>query len=215
MRKKDKLPLILGFLHREYPDARCALLFHDDYECLFAIALSAQTSDRAVNMVTPALFARYPDVESLSKADEAEVRSLIVRLGLAKSKAHNLVLASRAIVERFSSQIPSSVEDLTSLPGIGLKTASVYLLERKGIASLPVDTHVGRIAVRLGLAEAKDSPGKIKEKLEAYFPKEEWHFVHLAFIAFGRNRCRAVNPDCSDCPLIGPCSFRRKKKKRP
>lgn len=210
MRAKERAAFVLGYLQETYPGAKCALNFENDYECLFAIALSAQTTDAAVNRATPGLFSAYPTVEALAKATPEEVRPYIAFLGLAGTKAKNLVNASKAIVERYHSQIPSKLEDLITLPGIGWKTASVYLLERKGIPAIPVDTHVHRLAARLGFAKETDAPREVENKLEPLFPKEQWHFVHLALISHGRNLCKAVNPSCEKCGLSSVCHHFRK-----
>ena len=211
MRKEERAAIVLSYLRKTYPDAKCALNFHNDYECLFAIALSAQTSDESVNKVTPGLFSLYPDVGSLAKADEEEVRRIISSLGLAKTKAHNLVRASGEIVSRFRSQIPVEMNELTSLPGIGHKTASVFLLERKDVPAIPVDTHVGRLSKRLGFAKEEDGVIAIQGKLERLFPREDWHFVHLALISHGRARCLSLSPRCKDCELAAVCPYFRKK----
>lgn len=211
MRKEERAAIVLSYLRKTYPDAKCALHFRNDYECLFAIALSAQTSDESVNKVTPRLFSLYPDVDSLAKADEEEVRRIISSLGLAKTKAHNLVRASREIVSRFHSQIPVEMNELTSLPGIGHKTASVFLLERKDVPAIPVDTHVGRLSKRLGFAKEEDGVIAIQGKLERLFPREDWHFVHLALISHGRARCLSLSPRCEDCELRAVCPYFRKK----
>lgn len=207
---KERSAAVLAFLRASYPDAHCALHFRNDYECLFAIALSAQTTDASVNRATPALFAAYPDVEAMAKATPEEVRPYIASLGLSGTKAKNLVAASKAIVERFHSQIPTEIEDLTSLPGIGWKTANVYRLERLSIPAIPVDTHVHRLSARLGLAKEKDSLLEVQRKLERLFPKEDWHFVHLALITHGRVLCKAAHPLCEECGLSGVCPHFKK-----
>ncbi len=208
--RKERAAQIYAFLRERYPDARCALRFKNDYECLFAIALSAQTTDASVNKATPALFEAYPNVSAMALAAPEDVEKYISSLGLSKTKARNLVAASKAIVERFQSQIPSEIADLTSLPGVGWKTANVYRLERLGIPAIPVDTHVYRLAVRLGLAQEKDSILDVQRRLESLFRKEDWHFVHLALIAHGRELCRSSAPRCSDCGLREMCPYFRK-----
>ena len=196
---------IAGELGRLYPDARCTLDFADSFQCLVAVSLSAQTTDKKVNAVTPALFKAYPDPVSLSKAKVEEVGEYIRCLGLWRGKAENLVALGEALVNRFSGKVPMTIGELTSLPGVGIKTASVVVAERFNIPAFPVDTHVNRVAKRLNLAFENDDPGKVMEKLKRKFPRDSWIGLHHRFIAFGRGICHAQNPECGRCPFTSIC----------
>jgi endonuclease-3 len=205
--KSEEREAILSFLHKDFNDAKCALVFTNDYQCLIDISLSAQTTDKSVNRVTPALFAKYPDFASLSQAKIEDVESLIKSLGLYHNKAKNLLALAKEVTFKYQGQLPHNRALLESLPGVGSKTAAVFLLERSEQSFIPVDTHVKRIACRLGYARDKDEPLKIEKKLEKSFPENEWKFLHHALISFGRERCGASSPNCSNCPLISYCSY--------
>lgn len=212
MGKEDvsKEERLLRFLHSSYPDARCALDFHNDFECLVAISLSAQSKDESVNAVTPALFRAYPDPESMAKAPLEDIEEKIHRLGLYRNKAKNIQALSKALVERFGGEVPGDKTSLLSLPGVGIKTAGVFLLERRNEPHLPVDTHIERISKRLGFAKNSLNGPQIEPLLEKRFPKEEWIFLHHALIAFGRSVCLAKKPLCERCPLAAICPWKNK-----
>lgn len=201
--------LIADELGRLYPDAHCTLDFQNPFQCLVAVSLSAQTTDKKVNEVTPALFRAYPDPASLGKATPEEVGQYIRSLGLWKNKAKNLVSLGQELSTRFQGQVPSTVEELTSLPGVGIKTASVVLAECFQVPSFPVDTHVGRVAKRLYLTSLNDEPEEVMKKLKKKFPRDTWIALHHRFIAFGRDICHAQNPECDRCPFTSFCRLRK------
>ena len=205
--KNEKVAAILSYLHDNYDDAKTALDFTNDYECLVSIILSAQTTDKSVNKVTPALFKHFPDFESLGKASIEEIENDIKTLGLYHNKAKSINALGKVMASEYNSVIPSDKKTLTSLPGVGIKTAGVFLLERRGEQVIPVDTHVRRIAIRLGFAGENDEFSAIERKLEKAFPYEEHSFVHHSFINFGRTKCSAQRPACEGCPLASYCKY--------
>lgn len=190
-------------LAEHYP-ARCALEHRNPFELLVATILSAQCTDERVNEVTPRLFARYPDPESLAAADPAELEELIRPTGFYRSKARNLIGMARALVERFGGEVPTSMRDLTSLPGVGRKTANVVRSVAFGLPGLPVDTHVGRLARRLGLTTETD-PDKVEADLNPMIPARERGDFSLRLILHGRAVCRARRPLCGECFLADIC----------
>jgi endonuclease-3 len=188
-----------------YPDARCALNFRNPFELLVATILSAQCTDVRVNMVTPVLFARYPSPGELARADLAAVEAIIHPTGFFRAKAKNLVAMAANLVERHGGEVPAELDALIQLPGVGRKTANVVLGTAMGIASgVVVDTHVKRLAFRLGLTSS-DDPVVIEQDLLALLPRKDWvMFSHLV-ITHGRTTCQARNPRCDGCQLEPIC----------
>lgn len=195
---------ILPALRRLYPDADCELEHVDPFQLLVATILSAQTTDRAVNQVTPALFARFPDAPTLAVADPRAVEPLIASIGLFRNKAKSIVGAARALVERHGGQVPRDREALEALPGVGRKTANVVLSTAFREPALAVDTHVARLSGRLGLSRETD-PRRIEEDLMRLFPPEAWGFASHALIWHGRRVCDARAPRCEACALAALC----------
>ena len=191
-------------LAEEYPDADCALIHANAFELLAATILSAQSNDEQVNKVTPALFARFPTPADLAGASTGEVEELIKTLGLFRSKARSLVGMAAALVDRHAGEVPSAMEDLTKLPGVGRKTANVVRSVALGEPGLPVDTHVSRLSRRLGLTEQTD-PVKIEYELNAMIPPAERGVFSLRLILHGRRVCDARRPRCPDCVLNEFC----------
>ncbi len=194
-------------LAREYPgDERqlCALVHDGPFQLLVATILSAQTTDERVNLVTPALFAAWPTPTDLAAADPAEIEERIKSIGLFRSKARALVGMAAALEERFGGEVPTAVEDLVTLPGVGRKTANVVRSVGFGLPGLPVDTHVGRLARRLGLTEATEAE-KVEADLDALVPAEERGRLSLRLIQHGRRVCVARRPRCPDCVLADFC----------
>jgi endonuclease III len=191
-------------LAEEYPDAECALIHANPFELLVATILSAQANDEQVNKVTPALFARFPTPVDLAGATTGEVEDLIKTLGLFRSKARNLVGMAAALVDRHAGEVPSAMDDLTMLPGVGRKTANVVRSVAMGEPGLPVDTHVGRLSRRLGLTEQTD-PVKIEYELNGMIPPAERGAFSLRLILHGRRVCDARRPRCADCVLNDYC----------
>lgn len=196
-----KYDYLLEDLNSMFPDACCELIYHNNYELLVAVMLSAQTTDKAVNKVTPFLFSKYPDIESLAKADLVELIDCIKTLGLYRNKSKNLLLMANDVCSRFNGLIPSDLASLTSLPGVGRKTANVYLAIYCNVPRIPVDTHVYRVSKRIGLVAAKASVLQTEEKLMKLFPEDKWLTLHHQLIFLGRYVCKAVNPQCSSCKI--------------
>lgn len=188
-----------------FPNAHCELNYDSDLHLLMAIMLSAQTTDVSVNRVTIALFNRYKTVYDLANAELSEIESFIKTLGLYKNKAKNLKALGLKIINDFNGLIPSNQDDLESLPGVGRKTANVYLSEWHKIPRIAVDTHVKRVSSRLGLALENDTPDKVEIKLMKLFPEHQWIEIHHKLIFFGRYFCKAKKPECKQCPLLKIC----------
>ncbi len=195
---------VLDILEKTYPDATTELVHKNPYELLIATMLSAQTTDKQVNKVTPGLFERFPDAKALAEADISEIESLIKTCGFYKSKARNIKEACRIIVEEYGGRVPQTMEELTDLPGVGRKTANVVLSNAFGVDAIAVDTHVFRVANRLGLAQSGDVRGT-EEQLMENIPREKWSRAHHWLIHHGRRICKARRPKCAECPLAEVC----------
>jgi len=206
----EKSEAVLAYLKKSYPDAKCALHFRNAFECLVAISLSAQTTDKSVNAVTPKLFEDFPTPFAMSQAPIERIEDDIKSLGLYHNKAAHLRQLSVDLQRKYQGEVPLDFEELTHLSGVGTKTAGVFLLEVASRPAIPVDTHVHRIGDRLAYSKEKDDPLAVEKKLEKAFPKESWIFLHHAFITFGREKCHAQNPDCANCALQGYCSYFKK-----
>ncbi len=202
----ERWAAILAALAAAYPEPRCGLEFQDPYQLLVAAVLSAQTTDRAVNRLTPALFARFPTARDLARAAPEEIEPFIRSLGLYRNKARNLAALARALVAEHGGAVPARREALERLPGVGVKTAGVVLANAFGVPALPVDTHVFRVAHRLGLARSRDAAGTERE-LEAMIPRERWIDTHHRLIQLGRQVCIARRPRCEACPLRALCPW--------
>jgi endonuclease-3 len=208
---KGRAKVVLARLAVEYPgNARelCALDHQGPFQLLAATILSAQCTDVRVNMVTPLLFATYPDPQALAGADPGELEEIIRSTGFFRSKARNLVGMAKGVVERFAGEVPVALEDLVTLPGVGRKTANVVRSVAFGMPGLPVDTHVGRLARRLGLT-AEDDPVRVEHELNAMVPAAERGAFSLRLILHGRKVCTARAPRCTDCLLADVCPSAR------
>ena len=203
----DKAKDILSFLDKYYHEAKCSLDFNNAYECLVAVCLSAQTSDASVNRITPTLFSLAPNPKGLYELDLAILEKTISSLGLYKNKSRNLHELAKALVEKYHGEVPLDFIELRTLPGVGIKTANVVLCEIAKRPAIAVDTHVSRISKRLRFAKEDDSPEIIEKKLEKIFPKEEWINLHHRIIHFGRDICKAKNPECHRCELHKYCKY--------
>ena len=197
---------VIRKLHRHYPDADCALHHATALELLTATILSAQCTDERVNQVTPALFERYPSAAAYAGADGAELEKLIRSTGFYRNKARSLVALGQALTERHEGQVPDTTEELVELPGVGRKTANVILGTWFEKPAIFVDTHVSRLAGRLGWTVQRD-PVKIEFELREILPEAEWTFTCHALIWHGRTVCKARKPACDDCPLRSDCPF--------
>lgn len=195
---------MLTSLEQLYPDARTELVFNTPFELLVATVLSAQATDVSVNAATPALFERYPDAHAMSQAEAQDIEPLIRRIGLYRGKARNLAALARLLVERHGGEVPNDFDAVVALPGAGRKTANVVLSNAYGFPAIAVDTHVGRLARRLGLS-VQTNPDKVEQDLQGLFPRERWVFLHHALILHGRRVCMARNPQCAACEMAAFC----------
>ena len=195
---------ILDELRRLYPDTAPELHFSNPYETLVATILSAQCTDKRVNMVTPAVFRDFPDVYAMAATTPETLYPYVKSCGF-QSKAANIVAACRMIVEKHGGVVPSDMAALTALPGVGRKTANVVMAFAFGIPALPVDTHVFRVSKRLGLADGK-TPEAVERQLMAAIPREDWRDAHHQLIFHGRRVCHAQRPDCAACTLLRYCA---------
>jgi len=201
----ERAPEIYARVAAAYPEARCSLDFRTPFELLVATILSAQCTDKRVNMVTPTLFAKYPTPAALAAAKREEVEELVKTTGFFRNKAKSLLGVSAALEERHGGAVPETLDQLVQLPGVGRKTANVILgnaYERN--EGVVVDTHVARVSQRLGLTK-HDDPVKIEQDLIALFPREKWTQLSHYFIEHGRQTCEARLPKCSRCPLAELC----------
>lgn len=200
----EKTKRIYDKLNTLFPDAKCELDFTNLYELLIAVMLSAQATDKRVNIITPYLFKKYPTIESLAKANIDDVKEIIASLGLYHNKAKNIIATCQVLMEKYHCEVPPSFEDLITLPGVGRKTANVVLSVGYNIPAIAVDTHVARVSQRLGLSDSEDVI-IIEEDLKRAFPKECWGKVHHLILLFGRYYCTARNPQCDKCSFIDIC----------
>jgi len=191
---------ILDELMKLYPEARPELDFTNPYETLVATILSAQCTDKRVNMVTSRLFPKYPDAFAMAQLTPEELEPMIRECGLYRNKAKNIIAASKALVEKYNGQVPSTRKELMALPGVGQKTAGVVLLAAFGDDEIPVDTHVFRVSRRIGLADA-NTPEKVEMQLREVLPRDIWSHAHHLIIWHGRRCCHARKPECERCPL--------------
>ena len=206
MLEKDKIKEVLDKLEEAYPEAECALHHQNVFQLIVAVALSAQTTDKSVNVVTPALFERYPDAEALAAAEAPEVSEYIKRIGMYKTKATNIVGTAQKLVSDYDGQVPEDYDALVSLPGVGRKTANVVLSVGFGHQRIAVDTHVFRVANRIGLVHEKDVL-KTELALMERIPEERWSRTHHSLIFHGRQCCDARKPKCDDCPINILCEY--------
>jgi endonuclease III len=202
--RKARAERVLENLRETYPDAGTELEFRTAFELLIATILSAQATDKSVNAATPKLFKKYPTAAKMSKASAEEVEPLIKTIGLYRNKAKNIVATAKALVSSFGGEVPNDFEAIQTLPGVGRKTANVVLSNAYGRPGIAVDTHVGRLARRLGFSGQTD-PDKVEADLENLFPVDDWIFVHHALILHGRRVCDARKPACEACSLLPNC----------
>lgn len=202
---KTHITEIIDTLKRQYPDALCALQYDKDYELMIAVRLSAQCTDARVNLVTPALFAAYPTLESLANADITDIEQYIHSCGFYRQKAKDIVIACQMLLNKHGGKVPGTMEELLQLPGVGRKTANLLLGDLYGQpGSVVCDTHCMRICERLGLSKGRE-PEKVEKQLRAVLPPEESSDFCHRIVLFGREICTARNPKCVDCPLALYC----------
>lgn len=201
----EKIFPILDALAAAYPEACCQLKHENPFQLLVATILSAQSTDQKVNQVTASLFREYPSPEKMLELSQAELEGRIKSIGLNKTKARNILETCRILIEKYGGKVPSILAELQQLPGVGRKTANVVLGNAFGIPAFPVDTHVFRVAKRLGIAQGK-TPLEIERILTSIIPQNLWIDTHHRLIFHGRQVCSARNPQCSACTLQQYCT---------
>lgn len=202
MKRADKAVRIMDILNKLHPETPIPLDHESPYQLLVAVLMSAQTTDKKVNQVTPELFRRGPDAHSMALLDAEEIKVMIREIGLAPTKARNIKGLSVMLVENYEGKVPTSFEGLEALPGVGHKTASVVMAQAFGVPAFPVDTHIHRLATRWGLTNGKNVEQTEKD-LKRLFPRETWNKLHLQIIFFGREHCPARGHDLLECPICG------------
>ncbi len=208
-----KKVLIIKTLNEMFPNPRSDLNYSNNFEMLVAVVLSAQTTDVSVNKVTPELFRKYPNPDTLKDAPIEDLENILKSIGLYKTKAKNIKNLSQILHDKFNSEIPSERSDLESLPGVGRKTANVVLANAFGKNVIAVDTHVNRVSKRLGIAKESDNILEVENKIVKYFKNNDLSKLHHQLIFFGRYHCLARNPKCENCPLQEVCLFYKNKNK--
>ena len=202
MTKQEKINLLTTYLNKLYPQTKVFLNSNNEFEFLVAVILSAQSQDKVVNQVTPHLFQKYPSVLSLANGKYEEVLSIIKLVGLGPSKAKNIIELAKIISTKYESKIPHDIKLLEELPGVGHKTASVFLAEIDNAKYIPVDTHISRICKRLNIVSDKLNPTQIQKTLEKYYKGDNYINFHRQMILFGRNICLASSKrKCEECPF--------------
>lgn len=204
-----KSEFVLEKLWEMFPNPKCELKFEDNYELIVAVILSAQCTDKRVNIVTKKLFNKFPTVFALAGANVSEVEEIIKPCGLFHAKAKNIVSMSKDVVEKFGGVVPNNFDKLITLAGVGRKTANVVLGVGFGGNTIAVDTHVFRVSNRLGIVNAKDVL-ECERQLQKKFAPKDWTNLHYMLVLFGRYQCTARQPKCDSCPFWGECKYRRK-----
>ena len=200
----------LNYIYHMYPDAKCELKYNNIFQLLIAVTLSAQTTDLRVNMCTPILFNKYPNVIDLANANLIDVINIIKPIGMCQTKGKHIIEIAKIIHEKYHDEVPNNPDELSILPGVGRKTINVVLAAGFHIPALPVDTHINRIAKRLKIAKIDDDVIKVEEKLKKKIEKEHWIQLHHSLIFFGRYFCKAQKPRCQECKLFGQCRINYK-----
>ena len=203
-----KPELLFSYLDEKYPNAHCELEYSKDYEFLIAVMLSAQTTDKSVNQATAILFKKYKTVEELANADLSDVEFIIRHLGMYQVKAKNVIKIAKILVNQYDGKVPNDPEALLAMPGVGNKTKNCVLGELFNAPLLAVDTHMQRVAKRLGIADEKDSVEKIEQKYMSIIPSERVVKTNHQIIWFGRYFCKALSPECANCKLKEFCKNR-------
>ncbi len=206
--RDEQITQTLESLEIMHPEAACALDFGTRFQLLSSVLLSAQTTDVAVNKVTPELFSKYPTAEAMAEANPLEVQEIIKTIGLYKNKSKNIVAMAKMLVAEYGGEVPGNFDDLVRLPGVGRKTANVVLAEGFGKARIAVDTHVFRVSNRIGLTNAKDPEG-VEKGLMDRLPEDKWARAHHLLIFHGRKVCHARKPDCENCMLSDLCLYHK------
>ena len=202
--------LIEEYLDYLFPNPKCELVYHTDYELLMAVVLSAQSTDKRVNTVTPIIFKKYSTLKELKEADLRDLEDIIRPVGSFRKKASYIKDIATILVDEFNGVVPRDRDILMKFPGVGRKTINVFLSEYYNEPAIAVDTHVERISKRLGIASKNDDVLKVEKKLMKFFKKEEWGRRHLQLVLFGRYYCKAIKPECRDCRLKDICKEKKK-----
>lgn len=214
MLTKKEIRFCLDTMGEMFPNAHCELVHSNPFELLVSVLLSAQTTDANVNRVTKSLFQKYKTPEDYLAVDVTELENDIRSIGLYRTKAKNIQKLCRTLIEEFDGEVPQTREELMKLAGVGRKTANVVLSVAFGVPAIAVDTHVERVAKRLAFCRWKDSVRQVEETLMKKIPKEEWSISHHRFIFFGRYHCKAMNPNCPECPLLEVCREGKKRMRK-
>lgn len=201
MKSKGEITAIIAALKELFPDALCSLNYEKDYELLFSVRLAAQCTDARVNMVTPALFSRFPTLQSIAAADVDEVGEYVHSCGFWRAKAKDIVATAQQLLERFDGKVPDNMDDLLTLPGVGRKTANLILGDIYGQEGYVCDTHCIRITGKLGITDGSKDPLKVEQQLRKVIPLEESNNFCHRMVLFGREWCMARTPRCAECPL--------------
>lgn len=201
---------IFDYLDKLYPNAKCELNYNKDYELLLAIVLSAQTTDKRVNKVTEVLFNKYKSIYELSRAPISDIEDIIHEIGTFRVKSKYIHEITKKLVDDGYDYVPNDREYIESLPGVGHKTANVFLSNIYNEPAIAVDTHVSRVSKRLGIAKEHDDVAKIEEKLMKKVPKDRWSKTHHQLVLFGRYKCKAIGPMCVDCEIKKFCKYKKK-----
>jgi endonuclease-3 len=201
--KKEEIEKIKELFLKHYPDSVTELTYSNLFELLVAVMLSAQCTDKRVNMLTPTLFKKYPTIKDLAEANLDDVKEIIKSCSFFNNKAKNLIALSKMIIEKYNGKVPLEQKELIKLPGVGQKTANVILIEYTGANLMAVDTHVFRVAHRLGLSRAKSAKDTEADLAKKF--KTNLHQLHQAMVLFGRYKCKAIKPECEDCFLAEFC----------
>ena len=205
-----KIDFIRNYLDELFPEPKCELNYNSDYELLIAIMLSAQSTDKRVNAVTPILFSNYKSLELLAKANISDLENIIRSVGSFRIKASHIKGIASLLCDKYNGVVPRDRDELINFPGVGRKTANVFLSEFYNDPFIAVDTHVNRVSKRLKMASNKADVLVIEKKLMKHFPKSEWSKRHLQLVLFGRYYCKAVKPLCRDCKLKEFCTEKKK-----
>ncbi len=201
--------IIFDYLDKLYPNAKCELNYNKDYELLIATVLSAQTTDKRVNMVTEVLFKKYDSIKALNEAPIDDIANIIRPIGTFRKKSVYVHEIAKKLYDDGYNFVPNDREYIESLPGVGHKTANVFLANIYDVPAIAVDTHVARVSKRLGVANKDDSVLTIEKKLMKKIPIKRWSKIHHQLVLFGRYKCRAINPDCGDCEIASFCKYKK------
>ncbi len=199
------------YLDELFPDPKCELIYNNDYELLIAIVLSAQSTDKRVNTVTPIIFNKYKSLKALKEARLEDLESIIRPVGSFRKKASYIKNIAIILDDKYNGVVPVDRDELIKLPGVGRKTANVFLAEFYNMPAIAVDTHVERVSKRLRLAKKNDDVLKVEKRLEKYFDKSLWAKRHLQLVLFGRYFCKAIKPECKNCKLKDICIEKNKR----